>query len=347
MENIWYTYLWIFVVYAVLGWGAEVAFAAVKEQKFVNRGFLNGPYCPIYGVGMCVVAACLTPIQKNLFFLFFGSMLLTSLLEFITGFVLEKFFDDKWWDYSDRPLNLRGYVCLEFSLLWGVGCVLIMRVLHPTVLYLISKVPFLIGSIFLILFFACFGADLGMTVATLLRLKKQMHLIVELNKKLRNFSDMLGEGIYTGTMVTLSATDKAKEELAESKIKLEDGLAQSKARLGDGLAQSKTKLEDGITQSKERLESGLAQSKERLGSGLAQSKAFKEELRQKAIREIEEYKEKHHRYISKPQFGTRRLLRAFPSYRKGKRKEILDTLAEIWNKSDETDKNKKNNKNKS
>lgn len=331
MENIWYIYLWIFVVYTVLGWGAEVAFAAVKEQKFVNRGFLNGPYCPIYGVGMCVVAACLTPIQKNLFFLFFGSMILTSLLEFITGFVLEKFFDDKWWDYSNRPLNLRGYVCLEFSLLWGVGCVLIMRVLHPTVLYLVSKVPFLIGSIFLILFFVCFSADLGMTVATLLRLKKQMHLVVELNKKLRDFSDMLGEGIYTGTMATLSATDKAKEELAESKTKLEDGLAQSKA-----------KLEDGITQSKAKLEDGFAQSKARLESGLAQSKAFKEELRQKAIREIEEYKEKHHRYISKPQFGTRRLLQAFPSYRKGKRKEILDTLAEIWNKSDETDKNKKN-----
>ena len=85
-----YLLLWIFFVYAFLGWCTEVSFAALTSGRFVNRGFLNGPVCPIYGVGVVIVLFFLDPLRGNTFLLFLGSVLLTSLLEWVTGFVLEK-----------------------------------------------------------------------------------------------------------------------------------------------------------------------------------------------------------------------------------------------------------------
>jgi len=83
-----YEVLWIFMIYAFFGWCTEVSYAALNDGKFVNRGFLNGAYCPIYGCGVVIVVAVLTPLKENLPVLFLGSFLLTSTLEYITGFVL-------------------------------------------------------------------------------------------------------------------------------------------------------------------------------------------------------------------------------------------------------------------
>lgn len=90
-QNI-YQAVWIFIIYAFLGWCSEVAFAAVNKGKFVNRGFLNGPVCPIYGVGMLIVVLCLWNLRDRPLLLFLGSALLTTALEFVTGFVLERNF---------------------------------------------------------------------------------------------------------------------------------------------------------------------------------------------------------------------------------------------------------------
>ena len=139
MPKNFYELVWIFIIYAFIGWCAEVSFAAVDSGKFVNRGFLNGPYCPIYGCGVVIVVAVLTPIKESLFILFLGSMLLTTVLEFLTGFILEKVFHNKWWDYSDKPFNIMGYVCLKFSILWGLACTFIMKVLHPSIYKFITE----------------------------------------------------------------------------------------------------------------------------------------------------------------------------------------------------------------
>ena len=142
-----YEYLWYFFLYAFFGWCCEVCFAAAKDGIFVNRGFLNGPVCPIYGVGVSVVVLCLTPVRENILFLFIGSVLLTSALEWATGFVLERVFHQKWWDYSDMPGNLNGYVCPLFSLLWGLACLLVMRVFHPMVAKLVGWIPHTLGVV--------------------------------------------------------------------------------------------------------------------------------------------------------------------------------------------------------
>ena len=90
-----YEVLWIFIIYAFFGWCTEVSYAALDRGIFVNRGFLNGPYCPIYGIGVLTVVVVLTPLKENLLILYIGSFFLTTILEFLTGFILEKVFHNK------------------------------------------------------------------------------------------------------------------------------------------------------------------------------------------------------------------------------------------------------------
>src|SRR5690606_13878404 len=124
-------YAWFFLIYAFLGWCTEVAYKAVTSGKFVNRGFLLGPLCPIYGFGMILLLIIFQPIKDNVLLLFFGAIIITSALEFITGYILEKVFHHKWWDYSDVPFNIKGYICLKFSLAWGLAAVFVIHIVHP------------------------------------------------------------------------------------------------------------------------------------------------------------------------------------------------------------------------
>ena len=117
MSLLIYKALCYFFIYGFLGWCCEVIYAAIIDGKFVNRGFLNGPICPIYGFGVLFVLTLLEPIRENFLFLFIGSVILTSVLEFITGFLLEKVFKMKWWDYSNERFNIHGYICLKFSII--------------------------------------------------------------------------------------------------------------------------------------------------------------------------------------------------------------------------------------
>lgn len=224
-----YQICWLFVIYSFVGWCSEVAFATVKQGKFVNRGFLNGPVCPIYGFGVVIVVLILTPISGNIFILFAGAVVLTSLLEFITGFVLEKFFRQKWWDYSGQPLNIGGYICLVFSLLWGVACVLVMYLVQPPVMKLIEIFPKLAGIILLCVIAAIFISDLTVTVSTLLKFRSRVRRIDEVEAALRKISDDLGEGISKGVSAGVKSYEKRLPELEAHREKLESILSEKSA----------------------------------------------------------------------------------------------------------------------
>ena len=191
-QNI-YQAVWIFIIYAFLGWCSEVAFAAVNKGKFVNRGFLNGPVCPIYGVGMLIVVLCLWNLRDRPLLLFLGSALLTTALEFVTGFVLERFFHDKWWDYSDMPFNIKGYVCLKFTILWGLAASFIIGAIHRFIYMLIEKTPFVLGVLLLAVFSAAFIADFTVTLTALVKLPKKLKAMAEAERALRAVSDKIGE----------------------------------------------------------------------------------------------------------------------------------------------------------
>lgn len=214
-----YQAAWIFLIYAFLGWCSEVAFAAVNKGKFVNRGFLNGPVCPIYGFGMLIVVTALWGLKGNLILLFLGSATLTTALEFVTGFVLERFFHDKWWDYSDMPFNIKGYICLKFTVLWGLAATFIVGAVHRFVYMLIVKMPAVPGIILLAVFAAAFITDFVITVTELAKMPKKLGALLEAEKALRAISDKIGENISD---TTIAAKEKGSEIAVENKPKIDE-----------------------------------------------------------------------------------------------------------------------------
>lgn len=222
MPNSFYEMVWIFLIYAFLGWCTEVSYAALDTGKFVNRGFLNGPVCPVYGCGVLLVVLSLTPLKENLLILFLGSVVLTTSIELVTGFLLEKIFHNQWWDYSNEPFNLCGYICLKFSILWGLACTFVMKVFHPLVLGLIRLVPHLVGLILLIVFAVAFVVDLVFTVLTILKFNRHLQMLEEAAGKLHDISDEIGENIYENVTTVMEKSEEFKEAHKETLDKLSE-----------------------------------------------------------------------------------------------------------------------------
>lgn len=130
MEKLCYIFLY-FVFYSMIGYVCEVFYVYLGSKKWVNRGFMHGPYIPIYGNGAMIVSLALLHVKKDSFIIFLVGLLLCSLLEYITSFVMEKVFHNRWWDYSERKYNLNGRVCLQNSVLFGLGSVAIIFIFNP------------------------------------------------------------------------------------------------------------------------------------------------------------------------------------------------------------------------
>ena len=210
------TFLWFFIIYSFLGWWIEVTFHAVTVGKFVNRGFLNGPVCAIYGFGMMILLYFLSPLTDNFILLFIGSVLFTSALEFITGFILEKVFQDKWWDYTDKPFNIKGYICLSFSIMWGLAAVFVINIVHPSISKLVSVFDNNLGNLLIILCIAYFLADLIITILGILKINKRFRLLEEMATRLKLYSDRIGEDIYETVNTVIEARDQINQDVQNS-----------------------------------------------------------------------------------------------------------------------------------
>ena len=209
-----YALCWYFFLYAFLGWCAEVAFAACKTGRLVNRGFLNGPVCPIYGFGMLAAVTALGPVRGSLPALFFGGGLLATALELVGGWALMTLFHARWWDYSDKPFNLGGYICLRFSLLWGLGVTAVMRLVHPAVELLVSRLltnpP---GAILLGVCAGLFAADLIATVITVTGLMRQLGELERLTALLQKSSDLLTRQVGGAALAADERISAGREKL--------------------------------------------------------------------------------------------------------------------------------------
>ena len=232
MENIQiYYYLWFFAIYSFIGWCSEVVYAVITTGKFSNRGFLNGPVCPIYGFGTIIVILSLTPFRGNLLLLFTGSVLLTSILELATGFLLEKVFHNKWWDYSDKPFNIGGYICLSFSLMWGLGCIFVIHIIHPMISYGVFSMPKLIGGGLIALILLLLALDTASTVVSVYGFNKRLHQLDEIAAKIKNISEELGENLTKNTLAIMEINDDVKEELGERKAEFEELITRQRELL--------------------------------------------------------------------------------------------------------------------
>ncbi len=157
----------------------EAIFASINERKFINRGFLTGFFCPIYGFGAILIVKStkwITIVFENystslLISILFSTLLVTA-LEYITGFALEKVFNCKWWDYSNNAMNLKGYICLKYSLLWGILAFFLVQVAHPVLSELVFSVSVSTKGYITMLMILYFLADTAKSVLDTLDLRE-------------------------------------------------------------------------------------------------------------------------------------------------------------------------------
>lgn len=170
-REIFFNYFLYFIIYSMLGWVVEVLFHLYTEKKLVNRGFLNGPWCPIYGTCAIIMITLLSRLPHNPILIFLAGSILASLIEFITGLILEKVFGNKWWDYSDDKFNIKGYISLKFSILWGIATIILIDFIQPTIEMFLSNISLptlvIIHNITLIVFVV----DVTLTISSLIELK--------------------------------------------------------------------------------------------------------------------------------------------------------------------------------
>lgn len=127
---------------------------------------------------MVILIFCLHPVVDNFFLLFIGAIILTSLLESVTGFIIERLFDTKWWDYSDMPFNIKGYICLSFSIAWGLKAVFIVNIIHPLIDILISLLAHTVGNALLVILLLYFIADFIITVRGIMEISKHLRFMM-------------------------------------------------------------------------------------------------------------------------------------------------------------------------
>lgn len=200
-----YYLIFYFIIFSFLGWAMETIRVSIRSKHFVNRGFANGPYCPIYGFGMLFIILFLSGLKNNFVLLFFGGMILATTLEYITAYLLETIFKAKWWDYSYKKFNYKGRICLDISIAWGILSLLMIEFIVPWFDILILSIPRNIGVIFIDCFLGFMTCDVIFTAHSLLSLNKILTTIstatndirLELSEYLDEISDTLKEHLRT------------------------------------------------------------------------------------------------------------------------------------------------------
>ena len=277
-----------FFIYSFLGWCTEVAFAGFKEHRFVNRGFLNGPFCPIYGFGVASVIVFLTPYKEDLIVLYILSVVLVTVVEGITGWAMDKIFHNKWWDYSNMPLNIGGYVCLLFSLIWGVACVVIMKLIHPVIAKGVDWLPRPVGWTLIAVLGILLIVDTCVTSSAIFKLNKKLEHMEKIAAELHELSDQLGENIYSTTAHVMEAAEEFHE------------------RHQDAAEELQAKAQDVVEELYERHQDAT----ENVRAHVAELKKHYGELKQNTG------------------VNTKRLLRAFPKLESRQHQERIEEIKE-------------------
>ena len=296
-----YQISWYFFIYSFAGWCIEVIFHAISVGKVINRGFLCGPVCPVYGFGILSVFAVVNsvlpyifhyPVEKlvdgedvvGILIVFLCGVVFATVVELVAGWLLDVAFHARWWDYSNEPFNLNGYICVRFSLIWGLACLLVVRVIQPAMANsLLLKIPEKIGWPILGALDVTILVDFIVTIMIVAGLNKKLKELDEVRRRMSIVSDELSEKLATGTM-------RAQTSLEEQRVQAT--LAKYEAR--DAVQEQKKKIQGKADATKQR----TRELQERAG-------ALKEKI------------------LSGRFFGSRRILEAFPGMEHRKYQEVL------------------------
>ncbi len=224
-------YVILFFAYCFVGWVWECLYVSVRQKKWVNRGFCRGPFLPIYGSGAMIIIITTYNVRDSVPLTFVVSIFSCSLLEYFTGAAMEKLFNVRYWDYSDKPLNLNGHIYWASCLLWGFAGVGLMQFVYPPTYELISEIPHVWREGIALVLTIGFTADFTSSFKTALDFK--------------------------ALLLKLSENNSAVEGIRERAVKLSDGMTKSTAELKERTAQMMKELseaKDKLYEARDKLE---------------------------------------------------------------------------------------------
>ncbi len=287
----WYQWLLFFFIYCFIGWIIESTYVSVRSLHFVNRGFLRLPLLPLYGSGAIIMLWLSLPVQGNLFLVFLFGMLGASALEYVTGYAMERLFKMKYWDYSNNPFNLNGYVCLTNSIAWGFLTLLLTEVIHRPLEWLVLHLNVTVCIILVIIVGIIFVTDAIHSTKEALDLGR----ILETMTKLKSELDEVQVQISLLKAETAQKVSDIKTETIQMATSLKDGtkvkISSLKAETASALKESAlVERLQSLTETKEKLTGRLTSYRKGIlrRNPTASSRMFGE-----ALRELKEYSKKY------------------------------------------------------
>ncbi len=287
----WYQWLLFFFIYCFIGWIIESTYVSVRSLHFVNRGFLRLPLLPLYGSGAIIMLWLSLPVQGNLFLVFLFGMLGASALEYVTGYAMERLFKMKYWDYSNNPFNLNGYVCLTNSIAWGFLTLLLTEVIHRPLEWLVLRLNVTVCISLVIIVGIIFvtdavhstkeALDLGRILETMTKLKSELDEVQVQISLLKAETAQKVSDIKTET-IQMAASLKDGTKVKISSLKAETASALKESALVERL--------QSLTETKEKLTGRLTSYRKGIlrRNPTASSRLFGE-----ALRELKEYSKKY------------------------------------------------------
>lgn len=210
-----------FVIYSIAGWILESTVRSVIEKKIINTGFLRGPFCPIYGIGCIIILLFLERFKENTFILFLICLVVLSTWEYFVGFILEKIFHTKYWDYSKQRFNIKGRVCLTNSICWGILGVLFIRYIHP---FIQSKVMLINPKVLNLIIYTIIILFIIDTITSIIKTKNIKTTLEKVNLLNTQIKERLEE-------IKKIDTKKAKDDIVESLQRTIDELNKKKDKI--------------------------------------------------------------------------------------------------------------------
>lgn len=198
----------IFIFWAFIGWCIEVCYMTLETGEYQNRGFLNMPICPIYGFGVIMVTVFFRPLSHTFFPLLLATSLLCTGFELLVGLGMEKLFGTRWWDYSHEKFNFKGYICLKVSILWGLGCVLVIRIVQPAVERVVDLIPVRLGLALIVVWSVLIVIDLISSICAVNKLNNRLKQIDEISGLMLHSAVKIGGKLSKETLEVKEKYDK-------------------------------------------------------------------------------------------------------------------------------------------
>ena len=322
----------LFFFYCFCGWVWESCYVSLCQRRWVNRGFLHGPLLPIYGSGAIIILLATIPVAQDLRLVWLFGMIASTILEYVTGDVMERIFKVRYWDYSKQRFNLNGHICLSSSIAWGFFSILLVRFIHPPIARLLARVPALCVDPLAILLTAAFTVDAVRSVQAALDLRDLLAKAAEENEDLRRLAKRAE--VYAAF---------AKDDLRRFREKTELEALELRQAIGEELEERRQARRERVETSLRRRFNAKLEILAAISGALETCRDHLEDLPDstpenleerradldEAIRRIQARENSLRERSSAPYHRSLRLLRAHPSASAKEFGEVLESLKKL------------------